>query len=158
MQFIEWVALLSRWAHILCVVIAVGGAVFSRFVLLPAAEESLSVEDHGRLRAAAMGRWRKIVHACIVLLLLSGGFNFYLALRDKVPPMPYHALFGVKFLLALVVFFLASALAGSKPGFAALRARGKKWLGVLVGSAVVVILLSGVLRALHQGALASASP
>jgi len=153
MSWLVIVSLLSRWAHILCVVIAIGGAFFARFVFLPATGELASPEDRAKLQAAVTARWRKIVHVCIVLLLLSGGFNFYLALRDKVPPMPYHALFGVKFLLALTVFFLADVLSGKSPGFAGLRENSRRWLGVLVALAIVIIVFSGVLRALHQSAL-----
>jgi hypothetical protein len=80
------------------------------------------------------------------VLLLTGGFNFLrLAMPPKISPMPYHAIFGVKLLAALAVFFIASALAGRAPGFARLRARSRWWLGMLLVLAAIIIALSGVL-------------
>jgi hypothetical protein len=60
--------------------------------------------------------------------------------------MPYHAIFGVKFLAALGVFFIASVLVGTGQGLAALRAKRAKWLTVLLVLAGVIIILSGILN------------
>lgn len=145
------VALLSRWVHLLSAIVAIGGAIFTRFALMPAAA-ALPAEAHEQLRSRLMPRWRKLVHTCVGLLLVTGSFNFYMAIHDGVKPMPYHPIFGVKFLAALGVFFFAIALTGTSPGFAKLRQNNKKWLGVQIALAVLVVLLSGVLKVLHQGA------
>ena len=155
MDLIDLPAILSRWVHILCVVVVVGGAVFMRVVLMPAADEALSPELHEQLRARVIRRWKKIVHAGVALLMVSGGYNFYMAIHDQVPPKPYHAIFLAKLLMALAVFFFAVALTSSSPGFARLRENSRKWLGVQITLAVLIIMLSGVLKSLHQAALAA---
>ena len=53
-----------RWAHILAAVVAVGGTVFARFVLMPSANESLSDEQHAALRDRLTRRWRPVVMVC----------------------------------------------------------------------------------------------
>lgn len=156
MDLLSLFAVLSRWVHILSVVIAVGGAIFMRVALMPAANQALSPELHDLLRIQIFLRWKKIVHACVALLIVSGGYNFFMAIHDKVQP-PYHAIFLPKFLMALAVFFFAIALTGSGPGFASLRANSKKWLSVQIVLAVLIIMLSGVMKTLHQSALTGAA-
>ncbi|HEY3243785.1 MAG TPA: hypothetical protein VGM03_10580 [Phycisphaerae bacterium] len=150
MTVYQAIALISRWIHVLSFVTAVGGAIFMRFVLMPAVAATLPAEAQAKLRESLVRRWQMVVHPCIALLLLSGGYNFYVAaFVDHVKPMPYHALFGIKVVLALLVFFLAIGLTSRKNWSANLRRDSRKWLGYLVGLAVVVILLSGVLKQLH---------
>ena len=146
MQTVDYIVIISRWVHIIAAVAAVGGAVFQRYALFPAMADALDADEHLRLREAVRQRWARFVHACIALLLLTGGLNFYLlALAPKVKPMPYHALFGIKFLAAMAVFFLAAALAGRSMGFEKYRQDSRHWLGVVVILAVLIVLLSGVL-------------
>lgn len=140
----------SRWIHLLSVIVAIGGSFLVRFALMPAARAVLSDADHDRLRTELMRRWAKVVHTCLGLLVMTGAVNLYVVLRVGVEPMPYHAIFGVKMILVLVVFFFAVALTGSSPGFASLRASAGKWLAVQVVVAACVVLLSGVLKSLHS--------
>ena len=138
-----------RWTHILSAVVAVGGLVFMRFVMAPSVRESLTDEQHARLHEQVVGRWRKIVMACIGLLLISGTLNFLLYSVPKARGVAaYHGLFGVKFLAAMGVFFLASALIGTSPAFQRMRDNGRRWMTINVGLAVLVILISGLLRIL----------
>jgi len=121
-----------------------------RFALMPAAKSTLSDEAHAQLREALRARWFIIVQVCIATLLVTGGINFVLlALLPKVEPMPYHAIFGVKFLAALGVFFIASVLVGKGQGFAAMRANRAKWLSVLLSLAALIIVLSGILHSVR---------
>jgi hypothetical protein len=69
-----------------------------------------------------------------------------LALPSKVEPIPYHAIFGVKFLAALGVFFLVSALVGRSPVFARLRQSGGRWVSLVIALGALIILVSGVLN------------
>ncbi len=143
---IDVVVLVSRWLHIGAVVVAIGGAAFLRFVLTPAASSTLSEEDNNRLREAVRARWNKFVQGCVGLLLLTGGINFaMLAMPPKIEPMPYHAIFGIKFFAAMAVFFIASGLAGKSPAFDGMRAKSKKWLSLLLFLAAAIVLMSGVL-------------
>ncbi len=58
----------------------------------------------------------------------------------------YHALIGTKMILALVIFFIASALVGKSQAFAAMRAKRGKWLGILVLLACVIVLISSFVK------------
>ena len=147
------VPIVARWAHVLAAVVAIGGVVFMRFVLMPAADEALDQEQHTALREKLIARWKIVVMACITLLLLSGTYNFMTIGMEKakeVGPM-YHALFGIKVLAALGVFFLASVLTGRSPAFESLRSNSKKWLAITAGLGILVVLISGVLSRLGSG-------
>jgi uncharacterized membrane protein len=158
MGSVDWLVLFSRAIHLLAAIFAIGGAAFMRFGLHGAIAATLDGKDADRLRSAVRARWARVVHACIVLLLITGGINFYLlALAPKVPPMPYHALFGFKFLAAMGVFFLASALVGGSPGMEAMRRRSARWLSVIVLLGVVIVLLSGVLSQVRSGGAAGSA-
>jgi uncharacterized membrane protein len=154
--------LLLRWAHVLAAIVALGGLLFARFALVPAAEE-LGSETADRLHAGVRRRWLPWVIGAITLLLASGLTNYILLIRrvkeapelwggDWMRQTGYHALFGVKFLLALIVFYLASGLVGRGAGTQWIRDARKQWLSVAVGLGVAVVLLSGWMRQLHTGA------
>ena len=140
-------ALIMRWLHVLPAIMAVGGAIFMRFVLMPAAAGALDDEAHGKLRAAVIKRWRMIVHLSILLFLISGFYNYLAVTRHQHPDNGlYHAMFGVKFILALVVFFFAIALTSSKAWSEGFRSKAATWLGLLVALAVAVVLIAGFMK------------
>jgi uncharacterized membrane protein len=154
------VTLLLRWAHVLAAIVAMGGLVFVRFALVPAlsdVDEATGDRIHDRIRR----RWLPWVIGAITVLLASGLANFLLFnARVKAEgwgdggwmrATNYHALFGVKFLLALVVFYFASGLVGRGTGTQWIRADRRKWLSVTLGLALAVVLLSGWMRQLHTG-------
>jgi uncharacterized membrane protein len=140
--------ILLRWLHIVPAVVAGGAVIYARIALVPALAEQPEAE-RARLRAAIDARWRPVVMACITLLLASGvlGFVLYEAPAHKGQAL-YHALFGVKFLAALGVFFLASALSGRTPALAPIRARSPFWTGIAATLVVVILLIAGVLRSI----------
>ena len=81
------------------------------------------------------------------MLLVSGLTNFFLYQAPAHKgQMLYQALFGAKFLAALVVFFLGSALYGRSQAFAPIRANARFWAGISLTLIVVIIFISGVLR------------
>ena len=138
---------IMRWLHIFSVIAAVGGLLFLRLVLIPAAKTSLSEEQHGSLFEAVIRRWRVIVMLSITLLVISGFYNFFSSGLPKGAEVPlYHPLFGIKFLLALTVFFLASALLGRSEIFAPFRANPGKWISLNILLAALVVMISGILR------------
>jgi hypothetical protein len=141
-------ATVLRFLHIAPAVVAGGATIFARVALLPALA-SLPEADRVRLKDAIDRRWRIVVMACITLLLLSGIANFviYQAPVHKGQPL-YHALFGVKFLAAMVVFFLASALTGRSAKLASIRANGRFWVGVAATLVIAIVLISAVLRSI----------
>ena len=63
----------------------------------------------------------------------------------------YHALFGAKFLLAMVAFYFASALVGRGAGTQWVRDDRAKWLSVTLVLTLVVVMLSGWMRQSHTG-------
>lgn len=151
MSDIHWLPLVMRWMHILAAITAVGGSIFLRFVLIPAAERALEDSAHAKLREMVIGRWQKLVHLCILLFLVSGFYNYLVITRhDHAGQALYHALFGVKFLLALGVFALAVALTSLKPWSQALRAKAKTWLAVLIVLATGIVLISGTMKQLPK--------
>jgi len=152
--------LLLRWAHILAAIIAMGGLVFARFALLPALSE-FDADTRNRIHDAIRRRWLPWVIGAITLLLASGLANFLLfntRVRTEewaegvwMRQHSYHALFGAKFLLAMVAFYFASALVGRGAGTQWVRDDRAKWLSVTLGLTLAVVMLSGWMRQLHTG-------
>jgi uncharacterized membrane protein len=152
--------LLLRWMHIFGVVLLVGGLCFTRFALLPALADT-EEDSREKLQESIRRKWLPWVIIGITLLLVSGLANFLLfnstvksqgwGEGEWMTQTSYHAIFGVKFLLALVVFYFASGLVGRGSGTAWIRSDRARWLGVTLGLAVAIIILSGWLRNLHTG-------
>jgi uncharacterized membrane protein len=145
MQLNDWLSLLFRWAHILAAITAVGGTIFARFVLLPS-QGVLAPDEREALHAAMRVRWSKIVAGCIALLLISGLYNFIVIVNTTTVPKWYHMLFGIKFLLALVIFLIASLLSGKTAAAQRMRRNMRLWMTLNIILAVAVVCISGVLR------------
>jgi uncharacterized membrane protein len=141
----EILSTLSRILHVGTAVTVVGGTIFMKFVLHPAAS-TLPDEAHDTLKAAVMSRWKKFVHIGIGLFLISGIYNMFQAIPNHKGDSLYHALVGTKVLLALGIFFIASALVGSSKAFEGMRANRPKWMGVIVLLAAIVIGISGFVK------------
>ncbi len=157
MDGMELLAVVSRWIHIGTAIVVVGGTVFLRFVLLPAAEK-LPEDMHQTLRGQVVRTWKIFVHTGIVLFLISGFYNYYLvfAKQQHQGDGLYHALIGIKILLAMVVFFLASVLVGRAAAFEKLRQNRKMWLGIVILLAAIIVGISGFLKV--RGAPTAAAP
>ncbi len=146
MEASEIVNVLSRWIHIMTAIVVVGGTLFMRFVLAPAAAQ-LPDAEHQRLKELVLARWKKVVMGGIALFVLSGFYNYIAVAIPKRHGDPlYHALIGIKILIALGVFFLASVLVGRSATFEPLRRERNKWLTVLIALALVIVLISSYLR------------
>lgn len=144
-----FIALLSRVAHTSCAATMLGGLVYLRFVLAPAAEkaeEPVSVAYADRRRA-----WAACVATCSALLLASGVYNLLLFTRtyENLPKL-YHPLFGVKFLLALGVMTIAAFLAGKTKLAAKMQGSLKRWSGVAIKLTLCVFVLSAMLRSFRD--------
>ena len=152
------VDLLARWAHVGSAIVLLGGAVFTRFVLLKAAAE-LPQDQHDALKARIRATWSRFVSIGILLLLLSGFYNF---ITKSIPQNKgnglYHALMGTKILISLAVFFLASVLAGRSPKFEAWRQQPKKWLTILILLATLTAGIGSTLKVLAGVRSAKAVP
>ncbi|WP_373650261.1 hypothetical protein [Schlesneria sp. DSM 10557] len=139
----DWIPILSRWTHVGTAIILVGGAFFIRFVLTPAASQ-LPDDEHTKLKELVMNKWKRFVHAGILLFLVSGFYN-YLAVQAP-RPKPYHMLMGIKMLLAFTVFFLISALVGRSKAFEGMRKNSKRWQLVVLILAAAIVGISGYLK------------
>lgn len=139
---------LTRVLHVGTAIVVVGGTFFVRFVLFPAATQNLPDDAHARLRGAIMGTWKKIVHAGIALFLLTGGINYYRVIAEGSHKGDglYHALLGTKIILALVIFFIASALVGRAAAFDGMRRNAPKWMLVNLLLAALIVAASGFLK------------
>lgn len=142
--------ILSRWIHIGTVIILVGGTFFIRFVLSPAAAQ-LQESESAKLKELILNQWKKFVHAGIGLLLISGFYNFFMAIPKHKGQGLYHALLGIKILLAFVVFFFASALVGRSKAFDAMRQNARLWQLVIIALAAVIVGISGYVRVALPG-------
>lgn len=144
--------ILSRWAHVGTAIVLVGGTAFFRLILIPALEGDNS-ELLGRIRE----RWKKVVHSGIAIFLLSGFYNYVTMIPKHKGDGLYHGLVGTKILLAMFVFFIASALVGNKPGTQKFRDDAKKWTGIMLMVAAVIVAISGFVKVRPAPTLTSAA-
>jgi uncharacterized membrane protein len=153
-----WLGLdvLVRWIHIVAAILLAGGTIFMRFALHPGLAE---LPDHERqpVRDLVLKRWKTFVHLAIALVLVSGLYNFWSRFAE-VKPMPYHLLFGLKLLIAAVVFVIASALVGRAKGFQAIRSRPKFYLNLNAALALILVLLGGLMRVAPEKPKPDAQP
>ena len=138
---------LMRWIHIGTTIVVLGGSIFMRFVLMPAAAR-LPDTEHDEFRGRVMGIWKKFVGIGILLFLVSGFYNYYgvISISQHKGDKLYHPLMGVKILLAFAVFFLASALTGRSQALEKIRQNSKNWLGVTILLATLVVAIAGFLK------------
>lgn len=163
----DWLGFVLRWFHIVAAITAVGGTIFMRFALVPSVAV-LSEEQRKSLHEQIRSRWAKFVMASIAILVITGLANFLLFNVARKAPgweswrQSYNALyqmvFGVKFLLAIAIFFIASALAGRSEALKPIRNHARGWMTVNVVLALTVVALSGVLRLTHVGPTLTPGP
>lgn len=140
-----WIDYLSRFVHIITAITLIGGSIFQLWIVFPASQ-TLPAEQREGVMGAITARWKRLVHLGIALFLLTGFYNYFKAMPDHKGDGLYHALVGTKILLALAIFFIASALVGKSPALAAMRAQRGRWLAIQVSLAVVVVLISSFVK------------
>jgi uncharacterized membrane protein len=152
---LTYLQILSRWIHVGTAIAVLGGSVFMRFVLMPAAAP-LPEAEHAALRERLLGRWKRWVMIGIVLFLATGFYNYLAVSVPRLKDDPaladkrglYHGLMGVKIILSVGVFFLSSALVGRSPALEGFRRDRRRWLGVTILLAAVVVAIAGALKVL----------
>jgi uncharacterized membrane protein len=125
-----------RFLHIISAITLVGGALTWRYAAIPAMAP-LAEDTRSKLGDAIAAAWRPFVLSAIAGILISGIFNF---LRKTGLTPAYHAVFGIKMLLALHVFAVLYIATGAHN-----PKRARQLTGVAV-SGVVIVILSAVLR------------
>ena len=134
------IPVIFRLLHILSAVTLVGGILAWRYAFLPGLG-ALAPEMRAKLENAAAALWRPLVISSILGLLISGSWNFVTNFLHRPGLAPgWHAVFGVKILLALHIF--AVALLATKPD----NPRRVPQLTGIAISGVIVIALSATLR------------
>ncbi len=147
----EVLDIVSRLVHVATAIVVLGGSVFMRFVLMPAATQ-LPGEEHQALRGRIMGTWRVMVRIGIVLFLASGFYNYLVvSLPKHRGDTLYNSLIGIKILLAFGIFFLASALTGKAAAFERIRQNAKLWLGITILLGVLVVVIASYLKVAQPG-------
>ncbi|MEZ6071005.1 MAG: hypothetical protein R3C10_12195 [Pirellulales bacterium] len=117
---------------------------------------ALDAEAGKSFLATVRGRWSKVLHTAILVLIISGVYNVSQTIGDR-PPV-YHMVFTLKLLLALAIFFFAIALTGRSQATQKLRDHTTKWLTVVVVLGVIVVCLSGFLRFVPPKSAEPAAP
>lgn len=143
----DLLALAFRWMHVLCAVILGGGILFCRICLIETNRETSFFDQHDRVRK----KWMMLVGACSLFLLLSGCYNFYMKLIEYRLGGLYHGLFGLKLLLGLGSFYLASVLAGRSDRAKRFRQREPFWLNVLSAMIIAIVLIGGLMKITADG-------
>lgn len=136
-----------RIMHILGAVLLLGSILFQRFALLPAIKELQSDETADRIRQLVRGRIARITMFSAALLLISGLINTArVSILFRFPDGDYNLLLAVKLLLAMFIFYLASALAGRSETAEKLRADATKWLNMLLAASLLIIVLGAAMK------------
>jgi putative copper export protein len=137
------------WAHALGAAVWVGGALVFLLVLRPA----LRAGGAGpTVQRAAGARFQEVVEVSAAVLAVSGVVLAVVRLSSGAAGPAYAVLLGVKVLLALAMFALATELrwSGRRPGGG--RGRGAlSRLTLVLG--IVVVLLAVVLRRVFEAGL-----
>lgn len=107
--------ILSRWLHVVSACVALGG-VFFVCLVLPQGLTILAPDLQTAVLLKTRRIFKRVIHSAILLLLLTGTFNGYMALGSyNLDPPLLHSLLGLHVLLALAAFALAIyALAGRR--------------------------------------------
>lgn len=137
--------LIFRWLHIVPAIILVGGTLFMRLALAPvasAAADSPSAE----LRESIRRKWAKWVMISTGLLLISGFYNAATkAMGFHLGPV-YNGLLLAKILLAFAAFYLTAVLSGRSKKALQFRESETKWLNVLCGIMLAIVLIAGYMK------------
>jgi hypothetical protein len=141
--------LILRYMHILGAIMLMGGTIFMRFALAPVVA-GLDAGTKASLHEKVRSRWSKFVMLASGLLLVSGLTNLALAGHYTYEPvlgvLSYNMVVGIKFLLALPIFFFASLLAGRSTTAKKFQANAMTWMNVNLVLALVMVLIGGTLK------------
>ncbi|MBA2114353.1 hypothetical protein [Bremerella alba] len=138
--------LIIRWAHIIPAIILVGGTLYMVLALRPAIQAT-EFSEKDELKSAIRARWAKVVMICAGIILLSGIASLVLqATTYTFPQKYYHPVAGMKFLLALVILYIASLLSGRSKNAEKFREKEAFWLKLNATLAVILVLMAGTLR------------
>ena len=140
---VEFLPLISRWAHIFAALVLVGGTVFLRWAIVPIMSD---VEDQEQWFAPMRGRWSKLVMASVLFLLISGFYNATIKALNYELGGVYLAMLMIKIVLGFVIFYLVSVLSGRSQTAVKFRSAGAKWYNLTIVAMVLVVGLAGYMK------------
>ena len=144
--------LISRWLHVIPVIVMVGGTLFLRLALLPALAASENAELRDTVRESVRKKWAKWIGISTLLLLVTGLYNAYFkAITYELSPL-YNGLLLVKILLAFAVFYLAARLSGRSAKAVQMRQREIHWTNILCVLMLTIVLIAGAMKIVSTGA------
>ena len=136
-----------RWLHVATACVALGGVFFMQIVF-PIGLKTLDAESAHQMLLGTRRAFKRVIHPCILFLLVSGTYNAVLNWHAYTAAGPGlgHGLFGVHLLLALIVFAIALwLLAGAEP-----RSDHKKWLGVNLILMLLAVAAASTLKYVRE--------
>ena len=138
-----------HWLHLTAAIAAVGGIIFIRFVLHPAAQ---ALEDDARagFEREVRKKFSMIVMLSILVLVFTGLINIMRVFADGAPA-GYGGPLVLKILLALAMFMLTFAILVPSEAFAKIHANRPFWIMVNIIIGLTVVLLSAYLRLMPRG-------
>ena len=132
----ELLQVIMRWLHIASIVTLIGGILYWRLALTPAAS-ALTPETQDALARNAAAAFRPIAFVAMGFLLISGLYNILSAPGHSTL---YHALLGIKLLLVAHVFAVTILVVQPKS-----PRRTRRLTGLTI-SGLTIILISAYLR------------
>lgn len=145
------IRLLSRFIHIWCVIVILGGVVYSRLVLVPVLN-TLPEDVRMQSAAGAQLKFRTPLFILLALVVLSGLYNFF-AYTGPRHGQAYQIWFGIKMLLVAHILATAILWSTSPYGDARVGDKSKRRLLSLTISGAIVVLISAYLRFLTLSGL-----
>jgi putative copper export protein len=141
--------ILSRWLHVIAATLAIGGTFFIRVILpLGLAQADAASRDAVFLRCRRA--FKRVIHTCVLLLLLTGAFNTWRNWGDYRLDRPLmHALWGPHMLLGLTAMVIALLLLGPKEPPAWRRTGAMVNLIILL----TTVLFASTLKYVHDRAI-----
>ena len=158
MDLAYWMGIVSRMSHLLAAGVLVGGLAYLKQVVAPLAMNSNEgeaatldgAEVEEKLYRGQRGVWSQMVMLATFFLLTSGLYNYMNTIGNENLPGAYHAIFGIKFLLAMFVLFVAAATAGKTPLAVKMRANLNQWLNRSLVALLAIFLLGAMLRSIDK--------
>jgi uncharacterized membrane protein len=147
MTSLYYTLLLLRYLHILGAITLMGGTIFAYFAALPGLAE-LPEEQRKQAHGAIRSRWNRLVMLATALLLITGLANMLIYLQFEMGEMKkaYAIWTGIKFVLALPIFFFAALLAGRSALAQKIQANAKTFMALNLVLALSMVLIGGALR------------
>jgi uncharacterized membrane protein len=146
-----WTLLLLRYLHILGAITLMGGTIFAYFAAVPGLAE-LPEGERTKAHAAIRGRWNKFVMLATLLLLVSGVANMLIYQtqfnkgHEGDMNTSYAMWAGIKFVLALPIFFFAALLTGRSSLARKIQVNAKTYMALNLALALSMVLIGGALR------------